>query len=106
MDSENYGKTKIISITPETVSFDKFDPSMFPFLRKGLDIMNGYAREEDDSTKMECEENIQTSSPFTSAELDTLRDVLGRDLIFGNYTTTQLKEILANDGVHKFSKKK
>lgn len=81
---------------PETVLISKFPSSCHAPIRKGLQIMKGEL--PDDSEELATNEVKESENTFFSAaEMNILREKLGANLVHGDYSLSELKQILQEE---------
>lgn len=90
---------------PETVLSSQFDPSHFDSIRKGLQVIRGEIPDlsKEEGMGMELEEGEvreEKETHFSATEMEFLRDVLGPQLVHGNYSLKELREIVQNGESH------
>lgn len=75
---------------PETVSLSKFPPCFHEPILRGLQIIRGEIPEDDAHF-----ENLgEQSSYFSPEDLNILRERLGAQLVHGDYSIAELRDIL------------
>jgi hypothetical protein len=92
---------------PETVPLSKFPSSCHEPIRKGLQVIKGEISDLQDEIAI----NEQKEAPpthFTGDEMHILRERLGVELVHGNHTLEELKQILYEEelsGGHSFKRR-
>lgn len=78
---------------PETVPLSKFPDSCHASIIRGIQVMKGEVM--DDSIDYFTNESKETPpTAFSAEEMNILREKLGVELVHGNHTLEELKQIL------------
>jgi hypothetical protein len=94
---------------PESVSIDKFPVSCHASIRKGLQVLKGEIADDSGEFYYTNESKGEEGTKFTEEEMNILREKLGVELIHGNHSLNDLKEIIRQEietKGHSFKKPK
>lgn len=82
---------------PESVSIDKFPASCHAAIRKGLQVMKGEIGDDTIDYSFTNESKIEPITTFTEDEMNILREKLGPELVHGEYSLQDLKDIISKE---------
>ena len=93
---------------PETVPLSKFPESCHASIRKGISIIKGDIPQDNVEFIQSNEYKEGEATQFSNDEMNILRERLGVQLVHGDYSLSELKEIIAQENSshgHSFKKR-